>query len=60
MKEIKTVNELLNVIMDRKAIFHVVGGKRYSLHIVRVLQTPLGDLIQQVKDGLLFYDVSND
>lgn len=58
MKEIKTINELLNVIRDRKSIFHEVNGKKYEFHIVRVLQTPLGDLMQQVKDGFLFYDVT--
>jgi len=58
MKEIKTINELLNVIRDRKSIFHEVNGKKYELHIVRVLQTPLGDLMKQVKDGFLYYDVT--
>jgi len=58
MKEIKTINELLNVIRDRKSIFHEVNGKKYEFHIVRVLQTPLGDLMKHVKDGFLFYDVT--
>jgi len=58
MKEIKTINELLNVIKDKKSIFHEVNGKKYVFHTVRVLQTPLGDLIQQVKDGLLYYDIT--
>ena len=60
MKQIKTIDELLNVIRSAQqdGIYHEVGGKKYKFDVVRVLQTPLGDLMQNVRDGLLYYDVS--
>lgn len=60
MKQIKTANELLNVICSaqQNGIYHEIGGKKYKFDVVRVLQTPLGDLMQNVRDGLLYYDVN--
>jgi len=60
MKQIKTIDELLNVIRSaqQNSIYHEVNGKKYKFDVVRVLQTPLGDLMQNVRDGLLYYDVS--
>jgi len=60
MKQIKTIDELLNVIRSshQDSIYHEVSGKKYKFNVVNVLQTPLGDLMQNVRDGLLYYDVS--
>lgn len=58
MKEIKTVNELLSALREKKSIYHEVNGKKYEFNVVRILQTTLGDLIQYVADGNLYYDVT--
>jgi hypothetical protein len=60
MKQIKTANELLNVICSAQqdSIYHEIGGKKYKFDVSRVLQTPLGDLMQNIRDGLLYYDVT--
>ena len=60
MKQIKTIDELLDVIRSAQqdSIYHEVNGKKYRFDVVSVLQTPLGDLMQNVRDGLLYYDVS--
>jgi hypothetical protein len=60
MKQIKTIDELLNVIrsLQRNDIFQEINGKKYKFHIVLLLQTPLGELMQKVKEGLLYYDIT--
>jgi hypothetical protein len=60
MKQIKTANELLNVICSAQqdSIYHEIDGKKYKFDVSRVLQTPLGDLMQNIRDGLLYYDVT--
>ena len=60
MKQIKTIYELLDVIRSAQqdSIYHEVNGKKYRFDVVSVLQTPLSDLMQNVRDGLLYYDVS--
>jgi hypothetical protein len=56
MKQITSIEELLNVISDGKTIFQDVNGKKYEFLLVRLLQTQLGHLMSMVKDGLLFYE----
>jgi hypothetical protein len=60
MKQIKTIDELLNLIRStqQNGIYHEINGKKYKFDVVRVLQIPLGDLMQDVRDGLLYYDMS--
>lgn len=59
MEQIKTIHELLNVIKStqKDSIYHEVDGKKYKFDVITVLQTPLGDLMLNIRDGLLYCDV---
>lgn len=50
------MNELLQAIFNKKEMHHEVNGKKYVLELVRVLDTPLGQLMALVSEGKLFYD----
>jgi hypothetical protein len=59
MKEIKSLDELLLLIKDKKQIYHDINGKKYELNIIRLLDTTFGNLIKQINNKLLFYKIEN-
>jgi hypothetical protein len=56
MKQITTLTQLVEIIERKENVFQDVGGKKYELNFILILQKPLIELMSSVRDGLLFYN----